>query len=137
MNIKKKKSCKKEKMLVNSIFSLHQVFKCFFFFFFNLSLLPQCILFIPKQISFFRHLCFVVYKCFQLVTVLKFVIWLRVNPLLHKYSFRRINNRQLLKTLWEKEEIACNKQLILFPQCFLLNQIIVSHLSIFLHHISI
>ena len=25
-----------------------------------------------------------------------------------------------------KGEIACNKQLLLFPQCFLLNQIIVS-----------
>ena len=26
----------------------------------------------------------------------------------------------------EKEEIACNEQFLLFPQCFLLNQIIVS-----------
>ena len=25
-----------------------------------------------------------------------------------------------------KEEIACNKQFLLFPQCFLLNQVIVS-----------
>ena len=25
-----------------------------------------------------------------------------------------------------KEEIACNEQFLLFPQCFLLNQIIVS-----------
>ena len=30
-----------------------------------------------------------------------------------------------------KEEIARNKQFLLFPQCFLLNQIIVPHLSIF------
>ena len=36
-----------------------------------------------------------------------------------------MNNRQLLKTLWEKEEIALNEQFLLFPQCFLLNQIIV------------
>ena len=33
--------------------------------------------------------------------------------------------RQLLKTLWEKGEIAHNEQFILFPQCFLPNQIIV------------
>ena len=31
-----------------------------------------------------------------------------------------------------KEEIARNEQFLLFPQCFLLNQIIVPHLSIFL-----
>ena len=31
-----------------------------------------------------------------------------------------------------KEEIAGNEQFLLFPQCFLLNQIIVPHLSIFL-----
>ena len=44
----------------------------------------------------------------------------RINPLLHRYSFWCINNRQLLKTLWEKE------QFLLFPQYFLFNQIIVS-----------
>ena len=31
-----------------------------------------------------------------------------------------------------REEIASNEQFVLFPQCFLLNQIIVPHLSIFL-----
>ena len=35
-----------------------------------------------------------------------------------------------LKTLWGKREIARNKQFLLFPQCFLLNQIIV---SLFVH----
>ena len=30
---------------------------------------------------------------------------LKFNPSLHKYSFGRINNRQLLKTLWEKEKL--------------------------------
>ena len=29
-----------------------------------------------------------------------------------------------------KGEIACNEQFLLYPQCFLLNQIIVPHLSI-------
>ena len=37
-----------------------------------------------------------------------------------------MNNRQLLKTLWEEGEIAHNEQFLLFPPCFLLNQIIVS-----------
>ena len=37
--------------------------------------------------------------------------WL--NPLLHKYLFFT-NNRQLLKTVG-KEEIACNKQFLLYP----------------------
>ena len=32
----------------------------------------------------------------------------------------------------EKEGIAHKEQFLLFPQCFLLNQIIVPHLSIFL-----
>ena len=31
-----------------------------------------------------------------------------------------------------KEEIACNEQFLIFPQYFLLNQIIVPYLSIFL-----
>ena len=28
-----------------------------------------------------------------------------INPLLHRYSFKRINNKQLLKTSWEKEKL--------------------------------
>ena len=28
-----------------------------------------------------------------------------INPLLHRYSFRHVNNRQLLKTLWENEKL--------------------------------
>ena len=48
------------------------------------------------------------------------------NPFLHIYSFWHINNRQLLKILWEKEKLLVKKQFFLFPQCFLLNHIIVS-----------
>ena len=48
------------------------------------------------------------------------------NPLLHSYSFSRISNRIALKNIVGKGEIACNKQFLLFSQCFLLNQIIVS-----------
>ena len=68
------------------------------------------------------------------------------NRLLHKYLFQCSNNRQLLKALWVKKKlqqtafknivgndaIARNQQLLLFPQCFLLSQLIVPHLSIFL-----
>ena len=42
-----------------------------------------------------------------------------------------MNNRHRLKTLWGKEEIAHDEQFLLFPQCFLLNQIIVSPFAIF------
>ena len=45
---------------------------------------------------------------------------------LHRYLFKHINNRLVLKTLWEKGEIARNEQFLLFPQCFLLKQLIVS-----------
>ena len=38
---------------------------------------------------------------------------------------------KFLKTLWEKEKLLLNKQFLHFPQCFLLNQIIVSPF----HHI--
>ena len=37
-----------------------------------------------------------------------------------------MNNKQLLKNIAGKEEIARNEQFLLFPQCFLLNQKIVS-----------
>ena len=38
--------------------------------------------------------------------------------------------QRALENIVGKEEIACNKQFLLFPQCFLLNQIIV---SLFVH----
>ena len=34
-------------------------------------------------------------------------------------------NRQLLKTLWEKEKLLVTSNFSFFPQCFQLNQIIV------------
>ena len=55
----------------------------------------------------------------------QFFVLFYTNPLLHRYSFQHINNRQLLKRVG-KEEIARNKQFLLFPQCFLLNEKIVS-----------
>ena len=53
------------------------------------------------------------------------------NPLLHRYSFSLINNRQLFENIVGKEEIARNEQFLLFPQCFLLNQL-YPHLLMFM-----
>ena len=39
---------------------------------------------------------------------------------LNKPWFLCVCSTSLLKTLWEKGEIACNEQFLLFPQCFLL-----------------
>ena len=47
--------------------------------------------------------------------ILKF----ELNPFPNKPWFLRVCSIGLLKTLWEKEEIACNEQFLLFPQCFL------------------
>ena len=47
------------------------------------------------------------------------------NPLLHRYSFGRINNRQLLKTLWEKEKLLVMSNFSPSHNVFLLNQIFV------------
>ena len=48
-----------------------------------------------------------------------------MNPLLHRYSSKCSNNTAF-ENIVGKEEIACNKQFLLFPLCFLLNQEIVS-----------
>ena len=37
----------------------------------------------------------------------------------NKPWFLRVYSVSLLKTLWEKGEIARNEQFLLFPQCFL------------------
>ena len=59
-----------------------------------------------------------------------FVLHHDLIPLLHRYSFCRINYKQLLKTLLEKEKLLITSNFSFSPQCFLLNQIIV---SIFVH----
>ena len=60
------------------------------------------------------------------------IIGIHFNPLLHKYSFRRINKQKAFENIVGKEEIARNEQFLHFPQCFLLNHIILAHLSIIL-----
>ena len=67
-------------------------------------LFPKCFLPIQKE-----HL---------LVSDIYFVICKRFNPFPNKPLFLRVCSQSLLKTLWE-EEIAQNKQFLLFPQCFL------------------
>ena len=48
-----------------------------------------------------------------------------INRLLHRYSLTH-QKRTAFKNIVVKEEITHNKQFLLFQQCFLLNQIIVS-----------
>ena len=47
-------------------------------------------------------------------------------------AFRKKRKKKKKKNIVGKEEIARYEQFLLFPQCLLLNQIIVPHLSIFL-----
>ena len=67
-----------------------------------------------------HHLIFQIFSCYC-----KYKGYYNFNPLLHRYSFWRINNRQLLKTFWGIEAITRNEKFLLIPQCFHLNQIIV------------
>ena len=48
------------------------------------------------------------------------------NPLLHRYLFFTHQQQTAFENIMEKEEIALNEQFLLFPQCFLLNLIVVS-----------
>ena len=49
-----------------------------------------------------------------------------VNPLLHRYSILTHQQQTAFENIVGKEEIARNEQFLLFPQCFLLNQKLVS-----------
>ena len=54
---------------------------------------------------------------------------------LHLYSIDNYfdaSTTDSFENIVRKEEIARNEQFLLFPQCFLLNQITAPHLSIFL-----
>ena len=48
-----------------------------------------------------------------------FLVYHTLNPFPNKPRFSWVCSTSLWKTPWEKEEIACNKQFLLFPQCFL------------------
>ena len=41
-----------------------------------------------------------------------------INPLLYRYSFQRLNKRQLLKTLWEKKKLLNQKIVSTFADIF-------------------
>ena len=56
-------------------------------------------------------------------------VW-SLNPLLPRYSFLTHQHQTVFENIVGKIEIALTKQFLLFPQCFLLNQIIV---SLFVH----
>ena len=58
-----------------------------------------------SEYQHFLYFSTTVYKAFLLSLVKTWDHVKRVNPLLHWYSIWRINNRQLLKTLWEKEKL--------------------------------
>ena len=51
---------------------------------------------------------------------------MELNPLLHRYSLWHIKKWTAFVNIVGKEEIARNEQFLLFPHCFLLNQIIMS-----------
>ena len=55
-----------------------------------------------------------------------------LNPLLHRYSFSFINNRQLLKTLWEKTKLLVTSNFSFSHNVFYLIRNVYPHLSIFL-----
>ena len=57
------------------------------------------------------------------------------NPLLDKYSFWRIINRQLLKTLWEKKKLHVTSNFFFSHNVFYSVRKLYPHLSIFWHHL--
>ena len=54
------------------------------------------------------------------------IVWKWVYPLLHRYSFKYINNRLLFENIVGKGEIARNEQFLLCPQCLPVKQLIES-----------
>ena len=54
------------------------------------------------------------------------------NPLLHRYSFWLNNNRQLLKTLWEKEKLLVMSNFSFSHNVFYSIRLLYPHLSVFL-----
>ena len=94
-----------EKMPITSIFSFsHNVFKRLFFFFLR-SL---------KVAMFGKEL-----TLHHTIRTLDYPERDSFNPFPNKPWFLRVYSTSLLKTLWEKGEIAPNEQFLLFPQCFL------------------
>ena len=50
---------------------------------------------------------------------IKFVVWERINPVLHNLEFLTTRRRKLLKTYWEGEPSGKQKNFLLFPHCIL------------------
>ena len=45
---------------------------------------------------------------------IKFVVWERINPVLHNLEFLTTRRRKLLKTYWEKENLLVNRRIFSF-----------------------
>ena len=59
------------------------------------------------------------------------VVWLPLKPLLHRYSFLRINNSQFLKTLREKEKLLVTSNFSFSHNVFYSIKYLYPHLSFF------
>ena len=98
-----------------------QHFQCFDFWLFLIHGFQHYFISVAANSAFFCQFLLPVLKnrfffqkqnhCLTLYQTTKF------NPLLHKYSFWCINNRQLLKTLWEKEKLLV-RAISPFPTMF-------------------
>ena len=71
-------------------------------------------------------------KCRATVLKRRLVTKLTFIPLLHRGSFWHINNRQLLKTLWEKEKLLVTSNFSFSHNVFNLIRWLYPHLPIFL-----
>ena len=91
----------KEKLLVTSKFLLF----------------PKCFLTFSRTFCNFRYIWNCRLQTHSVWKSLKFVVWERFNPIPNKPWFVRVCSTSLLKTMWEKGEIICNEQFLLFPQC--------------------
>ena len=60
------------------------------------------------------------------------ILYFTINPLLHRYLFSCINNRQLLKTLWEKKKLLIMSNFFLSHNVFYSIRKLYPHLSIFM-----
>ena len=81
-------------------------------------LFPQCFLPFWRTFCHFHQIWNCGLQSLSVWASLKFVVWETINPFQNKPWFLHVCCKNLLKTL-RKGEIACNKQFLLFPQCFL------------------
>ena len=76
-------------------------------------------------------------KSISTSTATDFAYFSNFNPLLHRYSFRHIKNRQLLKTLREKEKLLVTSNFSFSHNVFYSIRYLCLHLSTFFDIISL